>query len=137
VVLVGQSAVDLSDIRSFRGLFGRRPATRSCACARRKRTPGLSGGESGGGRTWIWNGRERRRKNASLILRIIRNVMDRYRYAVRRIWRRLIGMTMAAANRGRAPQRPIAQQANAQGITGLRRAIPEPGLQSLQTATRW
>jgi len=120
VAIVGQSAIDLNDIRNFRSLFGLPTTNLQVVLVPGGTDPGIvSGDDVESDLDLEWAGAAAR--NAGLIYVYARNVMDALQYAVSHNLAPVIGMSYGSCEtaQGGASMRTIAQQANAQGITWI------------------
>lgn len=119
LVIVGQSAVDLNDIRNFRSIFGLAAMDPQVVLVPGGADPGtVSGDEVEADLDLEWAGAAAR--NASLVYVYARNVMDALQYAVAQNLAPVITMSYGGCETASgASMRTIAQQANAQGITWI------------------
>jgi hypothetical protein len=119
LAIVGQSAVDLNDIRNFRSIFGLPAKDPQIVLVPGGPDPGIvSGDVIEADLDLEWAGAAAR--NASLIYVYSANVMDALQYAVTQNLAPVIAMSYGGCETASgASMRAIAQQANAQGITWI------------------
>ena len=134
LVVVGQSGIDLNDIRNFRSLFGLSAKDPQIVLVPGAPDPGVvSGDEVEADLDLEWAGAAAR--NASLIYVYSRNVMDALQYAVAQNLAPVIAMSYGSCETaGGASLRTVAQQANAQGITWIA-ASGDDGAAGCESAT--
>ena len=119
LAIVGQSAVDLNDLRNFRTLFGLPASDPQIVLVPGGADPGIVSGDLVEADLDLeWAGAAA--KNASLVYVYSRDVMDALQYTVTQNLAPVIAMSYGdCETAGGASQRSIAQQANAQGITWI------------------
>jgi len=134
LVVVGQSGIDLNDIRNFRSLFGLSAKDPQVVLVPGGADPGIvSGDQVEADLDLEWAGAAAR--NASLIYVYARNVMDALQYAVTQNLAPVISMSYGSCETASgASLRTIAQQANAQGITWIA-ASGDDGAAGCESAT--
>lgn len=120
IAIVGQSAINLSDIDNFRSLFGLSKNDPKLVTVPGFTTPGIVSGDVLESDLDIeWAGGVA--KNASVVFVYTSNVFNSLQYAVTQNLAPVISISYGACETGEAAEgaelRSIAQQANAQGIT--------------------
>ena len=120
IAIVGQSAINLSDIDNFRALFGLAKNDPKLVTVPGFTSPGIVSGDVLESDLDIeWAGSVA--KNASVVFVYTSNVFNSLQYAVTQNLAPVISISYGACETGEAAEgaalRAIAQQANAQGIT--------------------
>ena len=120
IVIAGQTAVNLSDIQNFRSLFGLAANTPQVVLVPGRGNPGTVKGDVVEADLDLeWAGAVAR--SASVIYVYSSNVLDAVQYAVTQNLAPVISLSYGGCETasGASSLEPIAQQANAQGITWL------------------